>query len=241
MRARRIVLAGVSAAVLLLDGMPAAGQARPIGEMGLWIGQSKSEEIIIEQRREQNQVRAGQRAGIDKGIDWLSLGIGIAESARDFGEAFPILHPDDARFQPDYSPPGTPELPISCGERDDCMKCYERAQRELNFVRVQFERLRAIYESTKKMAETAIAFGDSVSGLHGAMGLTWAPERMGIQKSLDQLGQTYDRKYQDLLGSLKKALDEVSKCEAEHFDTPDWYNRFGFMYYEFMAARYSRR
>lgn len=241
MTASRIVLAGVLAgAALLLDVSPAAGQARTIGEMGLWRGREAVTEREMEQRREQNEIHEGRRAGIDKGMDWLSLGINIAQSARDFGESFPILNPDDERFQPDYNPPGTPELPISCGEDEECMACYERAQRRLTFVRRQFERLRAIYESTKKMADAAIAFGDNVSGIHGAMGLAWQAERVGIQKSVDSLGKTYDGKYNELLGTLKSALEDISACEAKHFNTPDWYNRFGFMYHDFLASRYSR-
>jgi hypothetical protein len=242
MTSRRVLLATVLAgSTLLLDGHPVAAQARAIGDMSLWRGREALTEREMEQRQQRNEIDAGRRAGIDQGMDWLALGINIANASRDFGESFPILNPDDERFDPDYNPPGTPEVPISCGEDEECQSCYARAQHNVNFVRVQFEKLRAIYDATTKYADTAIAFGDNVSGIHGAMGLAWQAERVGIQKSVEKLGRTYDGKYKDMLGSLKNSLDQISVCEAKHFNTPDWYNRFGFIYYEFMAARYSRK
>ncbi|HEY0876102.1 MAG TPA: hypothetical protein VGD94_21680 [Vicinamibacterales bacterium] len=242
MTSRRVLAAIMLAgAALLLDGVPALAQARSVGSAALWRGREAVTEREMEQRQQQNEIDAGRRAGIDKGMDWLSLGIDIANASRDFGESFSPLNPDDQRFDPDYNPPGNPDVPISCGEDAACQSCYARAQRNVNFVRVQFEKLRAIYDSTTRMADTAIAFGDNVSGIHGALGLAWQAERVGIQKSVDSLGKTYDGKYADLLGSLKRSLDEISECESKHFNTPDWYNRFGFIYYEFMAARYSRK
>jgi len=233
-------MACAAGAVLAAAGL-AAAQARAIGSAALWRGAEAAAEREAEQARDQMEVDAGRRAGIDQGIDWLNMGIDIANAARDFGESYSTLNPDDSRFDPDYDPPGSPEVPISCGENAECQSCYERAQGNVNFVRVQFEKLRAIYDATKTMADNAVAFGDNVSGIHGALGLGWQAQRVGILQSVESLGRTYDSKYEDLLASLKRSLDQIAACEAEHFDTPDWYNRFGFIYYQFMAARYSRK
>ena len=234
-----VVVAAVALAAVLGAPSAAHAQARTLGTMDLWRGREAMAEREAEQARENAEVGAGQRAGIDQGLDWLQLGIDIATSAHDFGESFTPLNPDDARFDPDYSPPGTPEVPISC-ESAECEQCYAKAQHNLTFVRVQFEKLRAIYDSTTTMAKNAMAFGDDVSSIHGVMGLAWQTQKVGIQKSVDHLGLTYDQKYRDLLASLERSLKEIGECEATHFDTPDWYNRFGFIYYQFMAARYNR-
>src|SRR5690606_24927019 len=135
MSARRVIAVTVLAGTALLgNGHSAAGQAQPIGDMSLWRGREAATRREVEQRREQNQVDAGRRAGINKGIDWLRLGINIARASRDFGESFPTLNPDDERFDPDYSPPGSPDVPISCGEDAECQSCYARAQHNVNFV-----------------------------------------------------------------------------------------------------------
>ena len=38
--------------------------------------------------------------------------------------------------------------------------------------------------------------------------------------------------------TLKDSMVDMAICEAE-FGTPDWYDRFGFIYYEFMKVRYA--
>jgi hypothetical protein len=172
--------------------------------------------------------------------DWSDLGIEVPANVHDALELYDDLTSDDAAFEPDYNPPGMPQVPISCGEDEACQECYAKAQNELNFLRVQFEKLRAIYDSTKKMSDNAISFGDDVSSIHGVMGLSWQMQKRGIQKSVEHLGQTYDKKYTDLLSALERQLKKLAECEAKHFNSPDWYNRFGFIYYQFMAARYKR-
>lgn len=226
---RGVWLIGATVACLCLAPSSVWAQAHEIGTEDLWRGRS-----------EQNELNANRNAGISKGMDWLSLGINIANAAGELNQADEELSNDDAAWRPDFNPPGMPEIPISCAENAECQSCYARAQHELNFLRVQFERLRAIYGGTKKMSDKAIAFGDAVSGIHGMMGLAWMSARKDIQNSVEHLGKTYDKKYTDLLAALERQLKAMAVCEAEHFDTPDWYNRFGFIYYQFMAARYKR-
>ncbi|NND62937.1 MAG: hypothetical protein HKN48_07050 [Flavobacteriaceae bacterium] len=135
-------------------------------------------------------------------------------------------------------PPGMPRIPSFC-ETADCGSCFEEARRELNHSRYTFERLKTIYKCTKTFTDRAIAFGDNVSGVHGVSGLAWQAERVKIEKSVKDLQKTYDQKFTELLEAQKRALMALNDCEAQ-YGIPDWYDRFGYMYYEFTAMNYKR-
>jgi len=173
---------------------------------------------------------------------WIRENVDRFDDVRDMVESHQTLNPDDDAFDPDYSPPGSPQLPTRCLDEDDleCLQCYQSAQNELNFLRQTLERLRSIYGATKNYTERAISFGDSMAGLPGGFGIGWPPERRGIEQEFEKLGKTYDKKYRELIGNLEKALREIAECEKQHFNTDDWYNRYGFIYYTFMADRYRR-
>ncbi|MBA3948813.1 MAG: hypothetical protein H0X44_02580 [Acidobacteria bacterium] len=175
----------------------------------------------------------------DKLLELAELGSDTLRDFREFQEAFEHLNEGDGQYDPDYTPEGMPEVPISC-TTEECQQCYERAIGRLNFTRVTFEQLRAIYQSTTNMADKAMSFGDSASGVHALSGLSWQYSKRGIETELATLGRSYDEKYTGLLGTLRSSLDEMAACEREHFDNPDWYNRFGFIYYTFMEDRYRR-
>lgn len=172
-------------------------------------------------------------------LDIAGMGSEAIRNFREFQEAFEHLNDGDGRYDPDYRPEGMPEVPISC-TTEECQQCYESAVRRLNFTRVTFEQLRAIYQSTTDMADKAMSFGDSASGVHALSGLSWQYSKKGIETELAKLGRTYDDKYKGLLGTLRSSLDEMAVCERDHFNNPDWYNRFGFIYYTFMEDRYRR-
>lgn len=155
--------------------------------------------------------------------DLLDIGSLVNENARnlrDLQSAFERLNDGDGRYDPNYAPEGQPEVPISCATAE-CQQCYEQPIRRLNHVRVTLEQLRAIYQSTKDMADKAMASG-------------------GSEAEMAKLEASYDDKYRGLLNTLRSALDQMSACEREHFNNPDWYNRFGFTYYSFMTDRYRR-
>ncbi len=176
---------------------------------------------------------------VDTILDFAELGSEALRDFREFQEAFEHLNEDDGQYDPDYRPEGMPEVPISCGT-EECQQCYEKAIARLNFTRVTFEQLRAIYQSTTNMADKAMSFGDSASGIHALSGLSWQYSKRGIETELAKLGRTYDDKYKGLLGTLRASLQDMAVCERDHFDNPDWYNRFGFIYYTFMEDRYRR-
>jgi hypothetical protein len=150
------------------------------------------------------------------------------------------LTPQDGAFDPNYTPPGMPEVPVSCAGKEGCSECYTDAYGQLDKVRVNFEQLRVLYGSTMNWTKAEIAFGDSIAGSVGVGGLEWVVQRRKIEASVGTLNKAYDNKYNQLLGRLKQALMAISNCEARQYNDPDWYNRFGYMFYTFMATRYQR-
>lgn len=134
---------------------------------------------------------------------------------------------------------GMPQLPSVCAESAECAECFGKAHNDLVFYRFQLEKLRIIYQGTRSYANSAIAFGDNVSGIHAVSGLPWQTQRRQIKESLRNFGETYDEKYEQLIKGLLKALKRLGECEAE-FGEEGWYDRFGFIYYTFMQDRYKR-
>lgn len=135
-------------------------------------------------------------------------------------------------------PPGMPSIPSFC-ETNDCEECFGDARARLEENRYTFEQLRTIYKCTKNFTKSAIAFGDNVSGYHGISGLAWQKERVGIEKSVKGLEKAYDAKFIELLERQKVILLELNECEAQH-GIPDWYDRFGYLFYEFTKMNYRR-
>ena len=198
----------------------------------------------VRSEMEANQARtARNRGAIDQGIGALNQGMNMMDTIRDFGETqFGPLVPEDMDFDPNFDPPGAPTIPVHCEVSGGagCRQCYESAYGKLNFVRHYLEVLRGIYGATKRYTDSAIAFGDSMSGLHGGFGLAWPPERKGIQDAFDKMGNTYDEKYEGYMRELLEGLQDVAACEKQYFDEDDWYSRYGFIYYTYMQDRYRR-
>jgi hypothetical protein len=151
------------------------------------------------------------------------------------------------------SPPNTPLVPSFCAEperrvgasrsenRDDrCSTCFTDARSAFNKARLDLEKLRVIYSCTKKMSNAAIAAGDSMSGIHGYSGIIWQGLRYDIVRSVEKMEQAYDQKYPELIKNLHNSMLDMGRCEGE-FGTPDWYDRIGFIYFEFMRDAYKRK
>ena len=142
------------------------------------------------------------------------------------------------------TPPWTsPRIPSFCesvdGEEEGaCASCFLSARREFNDVRFTLSRLETIYKCTKNMTTAAKAFGDTWSSATKS-GIGWVSARKDIEESEKRLAAAYDKKYAELMKRLHDSLVEMSVCEAK-YGLEDWYDRFGFIYYEFMADRYKR-
>jgi hypothetical protein len=148
-------------------------------------------------------------------------------------------------------PPGMPAIPSFCPDeaegavstvsdsRGDCARCFVEARDEFNKVRYNLEQLRVIYKCTKDFSKKAIAFGDNTSGVHAISGLAWQAEKVKIEGSVKNLENAYDLKYAELIGKLQESLIALAVCEEE-FGIPDWYDRYGYMFYEFVKEKYKR-
>ena len=150
-------------------------------------------------------------------------------------------------------PAGAPTIPSICTELsfdekgeimeeqdEECASCFLSARKSFNDRRYVFEQLATIYKCTKKFTDAAIAFGDNTSGVHGVAGMAWQAERIKIQKSVEGLQEAYDKKYNELIQGLADDMMELNICEAK-YGVEDWYDRFGYMYYEFMKEKYLRK
>jgi hypothetical protein len=165
---------------------------------------------------------------------------GLGTSAKDALDAFKALTKDDETLDPNYSPPGMPHIPSKCAESGGCGACYEEAYASLKKSRINLERLRAVGAATKNLYEKGVAFGDNVSGVHGMVGMAWQAEKLKVAEAMKTFNNNYDNKHTELIAKLQESLQKISKCEAEHFNEDGWYDRFGFIYYTFMADRYKR-
>jgi len=173
-------------------------------------------------------------------FEWANAGIATIHSAQELYQAYQGLTSFDTTCI-DISAAGAPPVPSGCAENEStCGQCYKDAYHELGHARLKLETLRCIYQATKRFADKSIAFGDSASGVHALVGLEWQTQKKKIEESVDQLNNSYDRKLAEFLPMLKDSLEHVGRCEQQFMNEPDWYTRFGFIYFTFMNDRYKR-
>lgn len=187
--------------------------------------------------------KAAAPGGTGKAFGWMQDALGKGKAAAEALGAYDALTSGDKSLDPNYRPSGSPSVPSHCTAPDGkssegCNDCYAAAYRKLTAVRTAFEKLRRVGTTTRAFTAKSIAFGDSVSGVHGVAGLGWQPERTKIENSLKSFEVAYDSKHTELSGLLETALKDIGQCEAKHFGVADWYDRYGFMYYTFMVDRY---
>ena len=152
----------------------------------------------------------------------------------------------DGTLEPDldgYSR-GHPDTPMSlCRGRTaggaECEQCFAAAGETLTNARYNLEKLRVHALATKNYVSTKIAVGDGLSGITGIAALEWQKQRIGINKQFDKFKVTYDGKYEEMMKGLQTAMTRYDTCESQ-FGERDWYNRFGFLYTQFMADKYKR-
>ena len=66
-----------------------------------------------------------------------------------------------------------------------------------------------------------------------------AVENQRVDKSVSEFDAAVRSKREELLGHVKSNLQDISSCEKKFYHNDDWYNRYGFMYYQFMIAQYA--
>jgi hypothetical protein len=166
--------------------------------------------------------------------------IGMARDADAFIRNAESLDAEEAACGDAYTDASGPTVPSACAESDECRECYEEAVRKIDFNRYYIERARCITAANVKMANSAVAFGDSASGIHAVAGLSWQLQgKPQIEEAVAKLKQTYTTKAAQYLGNLQGALQELGQCEAQHYGETDWYQRYGWIYHNFMKAKYA--
>lgn len=168
-------------------------------------------------------------------------GAGSAMDAwRAWTEANGALSALDAALDADLADDGDgPGVPSSCAGKPNCNECFERAYGRVNFARMTLARLKLIHGNTIRYIESQEAVGDAVSPIHGMSGLAWKYARADIERARDQFNRTSHAKHAQLIGTMRSALQDVARCEAQHYRNPDWDRRYGFMYLETVKAAYA--
>jgi hypothetical protein len=172
------------------------------------------------------------------------------ESVQDFWESLKALSSDEAT--PDVSQRG-PTLPSSCLDASwkvspedkglgatryqDC-QCMTTAVDKLRANRQMLEKLRILVANQKAFVDKATALGNSYAQLHTLLGLQWIGiKKHDIDEPYAQFKVISNQKHQQLMAAIEKDLKDIGACEAR-FGESDWYQKFGFIYYEFLYAAY---
>lgn len=155
-------------------------------------------------------------------------------------DAYPPLTKIDAAMQPDYTPPGMPQMPSKCAEDKACRPCFDDANANLDIRRRNLEKVRGIYTYTHRFAQDGKDLMAGVGGLAGgAPAVEAAVQSRAVDQSLDAFDATVRAKNAELLGKLRNDLQALAACEAKYYGNDDWYPRYGELYYQFMQARYA--
>lgn len=152
------------------------------------------------------------------------------------------LTPEDGQYETDTDLHSVPSVPVSCDPSDDSNECHKQIQEmraRLADARFRLEKLLAIYLESKAMVEEATAFGNSLGSLPG-QGLGWYLAWQDIQSGWKQLRKSYKCKVGDFLDELRAILRDIEAFEAANGEIANWYERFGYIYYEAMNTRYDR-
>jgi len=213
-------------------------RAQTAAEVEAWYDMERERrERETEQRETMNE--AG-RGAVDKGLSLLTWGVGTVVTGRELLNDWNALDESDAQCGAAYSDTSAPTVPSSCAEDSACQQCYQEAARKLDFNRFYIERARCITVAHVKMANSAMAFGDSASGVHGVAGLSWQLQgKPQIKQAVEKLKGTYTQKAGQYLDGIDGALRRLGECEAEHHGERDWYQRYGWIYLNFMKAKYA--
>jgi hypothetical protein len=162
------------------------------------------------------------------------------EAAREALERIGLVDPSDRDYTPRAAPDGQPDVPSSCDGNPACQECFGTALDKLEDTRLRLERLRAVYASTMTDVKARISFADGASAVHGVSALAWQKYKLDVMRSLKGLDRAYDNKYAELMTALLNDLKGIGVCEANMMKVPDWYDRYGYIYYTFMKSAYSR-
>lgn len=181
----------------------------------------------------------GQGKALQQGLEGPLKTLKALNDMQKMGKDLDTLSNDDKRMEPDYKPPGTPDVPSKCLENKACRPCYTEAYDKVNKTRKNLEKVRAKYEFTHRFTVQGIAYMQAAGNAGGGIAAMGAQAEIDkINSSLSGFDEVVRNKNQELLGKLEGNLREVSICEAKFYKNEDWYDRYGYVYYQFMVAHY---
>lgn len=211
---------------------------------------SMAQDEVSDEMREliQQEIEKGVRAEMTRFRNALDRIEGVTDIAEKVNEARK-LEADFDKFRSSYKELGDcinagpgysarERIPSFCEDQEGCDKCFLAAREQFNLSRYYLTRLATIHSCTIQMTDSAKAFGDSFSSATKS-GLGWYDARLKIEESVKSLNKAYDAKYAELMGDLGNSMADMAVCEAQ-YGLEDWYDRFGFMYFEFVKDKYKR-
>jgi hypothetical protein len=133
-----------------------------------------------------------------------------------------------------------PRVPLSC-RQERCQECYARAIADIDRSRELLIRLRNHGSATVALYRAGEKLASAVQGASNAAAVSvYAQRGYFIDQPFATFSSTYSRKAQQMLAVLEERLQALGECERQHYNVPDWYNRFGFMYMTYMRDKYSK-
>lgn len=183
------------------------------------------------------------KAGVGVATEASSMGGDFAKKVVDYQKAkkeWEALTEVDKRLEPNYQPPGAPTVPSKCLENKACRPCYYKAYGDVNTTRSNLEKVRAHYDFTYRLTTKGKAFMQGVANVAGGAAAAGAVvEANKVDDALLGFDNAVRKKNAELLGKLEKNLREVAVCEAKFYKNDDWFDRYGYTYYQFMISQYS--
>jgi hypothetical protein len=150
---------------------------------------------------------------------------------------------DKKEVIPDVSSTG-PMMPSSCAGYSNkthvpggSCDCFAKALDRLNRNRTMLEKLRIKSTNIINFADTWVDFGDAMAGLHPMLEYGWVIQKIGITKEKNLTRSIAIEKHKEIMRAIHESLIALGDCEAK-FGERDWYQKFGFMYYEFLEDKY---
>jgi hypothetical protein len=173
-----------------------------------------------------------------KAMDYLKKALDLAQNAEKMWNNSKTLSPNEAT--PDLGQRG-PTMPSSCAgakaASEEC-RCFAKSAERLDKNRLMLEKLRILVANQKDFKDKAIALGNSYAQLHALMGIQWVGIRKhDIEEPYEEFKRISNEKHRLVMAAIQDSLKNISDCEAR-LGEKDWYQKYGFIYYEFLYDAY---
>ncbi len=174
---------------------------------------------------------------MDNHAETVNNMINVAQAMIDLNASLIAL--DAGECTPSFSQNDDALMPSNCDETAGCQDCYNKPVESFNINRLTLARMWCLYTNTKNFHDNAIAFGNNMSSAVPQSGLGWLKAKKMIDDAYTKFKASYDKKLIQILGYLQNNMKQIAVCEMR-FGVRDWYQKFGFMYFEMMQMKYKR-